>query len=125
MALVAGNWYTITIGALSTGTNPLPRMEGPILDVIDTGGSLLVFCSADNISGGTVARVHYEGGVSLVQHSMCTITATPPKLVTPLDDGDTWTSVIRGDGKWLFYSEAAGAIRSMDPADQSALQGFI
>ena len=125
MALVAGNWYTITIGALSTGTNPLPRMEGAVLDAIDTGSPMLVFCDNDSLGGGTLARIHYEGGVSLVQHTMTTITSTPTKLVSPMDDGDTWTSVRRGDGKWLFFSESAGAIRSMDPADQAALKAFI
>lgn len=124
MPMTAGNWYTITIGALSTGTNPLPKMSGDVLDAIDTASPMLVFCKA---AGGTLADIVYEGGEgqSKVQHAMVTITATETQVVSPMDDSDTWTSVIRGDGKWLFYSDSAGAIRGMDPGDQAALKAFI
>lgn len=96
-----------------------------MLDAIVSGATLLVFCDADSLGGGAWARIHYVDGVSIVPHAMCTITATPTKLVSPMDDGDTWTSVIRSDGKWLFFSESAGVIRGMDPADQALLQAFI
>lgn len=121
MAMTAGNWYRITIGALSTGTNPLPRMEGPVLDAIDAGTEMLVYCITD----GTVADIAYLGGRSKVQDAMVTITATPSKNVTAWPDGDVWTSVRRLDGAWLFWSEVGGEVRTPEAADLAALAAFI
>src|SRR5690349_9446689 len=122
MALVAGNWYKINVGALSTGTNPLPKMDGYVLDAIDTASEILVYCVAD----GATATIAWDGGSSLVQDAMVTINSTPTKNTTVWDGGDTWVSVRRADGALLYWSERQGAVESLtDPTALSDLAAFL
>ncbi len=109
MALVTGEWATISLSALSTGTNPLPSMDGLVLDAIDTGSSMLVFCVNN---AGTLSEIAFLGGRCRVQNSMVTAIAATQD-VTNMDDGDVWTSVRRSDGAWLFFSEQQGAVRAL------------
>lgn len=122
MALVAGNWYKINVGALSTGTNPLPQMSGFVLDAIDTASEILVYCIAD----GAVSQIAYDGGRSAVQDAMVTINSTPTKLTTVWDGGDTWVSVRRVDGALVYWSERQGSVETLtDPTDLSDLAAFL
>ena len=113
MTLIAGNWYTISVNALSAGSTPRPTMSGVLLDAIADAGSLLVYCIDDSLAGGTQAQIAWLGGTSRIEHALASIATTPTIDVTTMDDGDIWTSVRRGDGAWLFWSTQAGEVRAL------------
>lgn len=126
MPLTTDTWHTVTFNALSSWTNPIPKLEAFVADAIDTVTTVFVFCVNDNVNGGTSALIRYidaagNPGQAVVQHAGVNVITSPAQDTTTWDDGDVWISIRQGVAM-LSHSSVAGAVKKI--ADSSAFGAF-
>lgn len=130
MPLVKDTWHTITFNALSAWTNPIPTLDGFVVDSIDTGASIDVYCVDDTVDGGASAIIHWNAGdgprSASVQQAGVTVSSSPTMQATVWPGGEVWTSMRRADGAWLYYSKRYEQVQLLaDPGELGPLATFI
>ena len=124
MALTSNTWNFITIAGLTTPpwTTSAYAANAFIIDAIIAATPVLVFCVFD-VGGAGSALIAHPGGTAFIPSAAITPSSVPAMDVTTMDDGDVWYSVRSGSGSWLYYSQNAGAVRSL--SSPTALGTFI
>ncbi len=124
MALVTGQWNTITLKDASdaawTGyTPPYPTLPTAITEALINASNVLVFCIDDS---GPVSLA-YDGGFVTLDASVVATDTPETTEVTNIVGGEIWYSVRDGSGAWLWYSATGGNVQKV--TSPTALGAFI